>query len=432
MGKVMKVLWFTSTASLAAKAVNSSVVGGGWIESLERYLRKRANIDLAVAFIHGKERMNKFTEQGTTYYAIADTRSRARVFVKRHLASCDDAQLIDSYLDVIEDFKPDIINVFGTEKNFGLISERTKVPVVIHLQGILTMLEKKWFVPGIGKKTLLACSSIKSLLRATSPLHEYYAYKSAAVREQRMFLMNRYFMGRTDWDKRVTDLLSPGSEYFTGNEILRREFYVAKWNKKAQESKTFISTIQPNIFKGLDTILECASILKKADRFPFKWIIAGIPEDHYVVRLFERKAGLRFKDVNVLLKGKMKADELLKAEMDADVFIHPSHIDNSPNSVCEAMLTGMPVIATCTGGTGSLLDDRKEGLLIPGGDAYSMAGALLELTSQPLFAAQLGQQARERAIRRHDPEEITDNLIAIYSELLKKQTSRQPALLTTI
>ena len=427
MGRVIKVLWFTNTPSLAAATLNMPVVGGGWIESLERQVRQREGIDLAVAFNHGKEKLHKFSEAGTTYYAIPDSRSRASVFIGRHLASDGDDQLVDQYLAVIEDFKPDIINIFGTEKSFGLITERIGIPVVIHLQGILTMYERKYFPPGISKGTLLKRSDLKSLIKATSLFHQYRSFKAAAFREQRIFAMNRYFMGRTDWDKRVTSILSPGAEYFTGNEILRPQFYTAQWKDKIRETKTFISTIQPNIYKGLETVLECAALLKNMPGFRFKWIIAGIPEEHTLVKLFERRIGYRFRDVNVQLKGKMTADELLKAELDADVFVHPSHIDNSPNSVCEAMLIGMPVIATDTGGTGSLLNDGKEGVLIQDGDPHSLAGALLELSNDRSYAAQLGRNARERAGQRHAPEEITDNLLNIYFGLIKKKESRSPA-----
>lgn len=41
----------------------------------------------------------------------------------------------------------------------------------------------------------------------------------------------------------------------------------------------------------------------------------------------------------------------------------PSHIENSPNNLCEAMILGMPCIATDAGGTSTLLSNMKDGLL---------------------------------------------------------------------
>jgi glycosyltransferase involved in cell wall biosynthesis len=86
------------------------------------------------------------------------------------------------------------------------------------------------------------------------------------------------------------------------------------------------------------------------------------------------------------------------------------------------MVLGMPVIATYTGGTGSLLEDKKEGILIQDGDAYSMAGAVLEVVSNPGYAAELGKNARIRARERHNPDTITNDLISIYSKIIPRQS----------
>ena len=84
------------------------------------------------------------------------------------------------------------------------------------------------------------------------------------------------------------------------------------------------------------------------------------------------------------------------------------------------MVLGMPVIATYTGGTGSLLTDKKEGILIQDGDAYSMAGAILELINNPEYATELGKNASLRARERHNPAAITNDLISIYSKMISK------------
>lgn len=422
MERIMRILWFTNTPSLAAAALDQPVVGGGWIESLERRIRNRPDVELAVAFCHGKGAgVHKFTDRGSTYYALPNRQKGVARFVNRHLNRSDDKDIVASCMEVIADFKPDIINIFGTEKAFGLVAERTAIPVVIHLQGILTLYEKKWFPAGINQFTLFRYSGLKPLLKANSLLHHYYAFKQAAIREQKIFRINKYFMGRTDWDRRAAQTMSPGSSYFISHEILRDEFYTGAWNKKALPARTFISTIQANIFKGLETVLECAALLKALNEFEFKWIIAGTTPDEKIVRLFEDRTGVKCKDVNIVLEGRLNARELLRKELGSDIFIHPSHIDNSPNSVCEAMLLGMPVIATASGGTSSLLTDREEGLLIQDGDAYAMAGAILDLTRDPHYAGMLGQNARKRATRRHAPEEIAGQVMDIYTEILRKR-----------
>lgn len=416
----MKVLWFTNTPSLAAAHFNLPVIGGGWIESLEARIVQNAAIKLAIAFRQGDEKLQKIDGERTTYYAIPQKRkSKVREFMDRHYSVMNDEEMVKYCLEVIEDFNPDIINIFGTEDSFGLICKRTQIPVVIHLQGILTVYEKKWFASQISKWDLVKNSGIKSLIKANSLLHEYWRFRKASHREQKIFSGCKYFMGRTDWDRRMSSVLSPDSKYFYCSEALRAGFYTEQWNKNAAKEKIFVSTIQSNIYKGLETILECAVLLKTINKFDFKWYVAGIAADDIIVRIFERKIRKKFEDYNIILSGRLGIRELMDIELGADIFIHPSHIDNSPNSVCEAMLLGMPVIATFTGGTGSLLEDKKEGLLIQDGDPYAMAGAILDLVNDHAYASKLGRNARSRAMSRHNADTINLDLTSIYSTILK-------------
>ena len=104
--------------------------------------------------------------------------------------------------------------------------------------------------------------------------------------------------------------------------------------------------------------------------------------------------------------------------LEADIYVMPSHIENSPNSLCEAMIIGMPCITTLAGGTPSLLKDKEEGLVIQDGDPWSMAGAILELHHNPEIAFTYGRNARKRALKRHDPDKIVDELLDIYREIV--------------
>jgi len=116
--------------------------------------------------------------------------------------------------------------------------------------------------------------------------------------------------------------------------------------------------------------------------------------------------------------GSLAAEDLAEELTKSTIYIHPSHIENSPNSVCEAMLTGMPVIATLAGGIPSIVDNLKEGILVQDGDPYALAGAIVELLKDPGQARKLGETAREKALSRHRPENIINQLTGIYSRIL--------------
>lgn len=416
--KPLKILWFTNTPSLASAYLKLPVIGGGWITSLEQNFKKISGSTLAIGFKHGNEELKKFQFENTTYYSIPDKESKYQKLKNAHTLKISNEDLVNYCLEIISDYQPDIINIFGTEEAFGLIANKTKIPVIIHLQGILTVYSLKWFSGNISKLDLIRFSGLKSFLKAESLLHAYYLFNKAAKRERDIFSIGNNFLGRTDWDKRVTAVLAPKANYYYGSEILRNEFYLTKWNKRNRKSKVFISTIQANIYKGLETVLETANLLTQLKLFDFRWVIVGIAENDIIAKVFEVKTGKKFRENGVQLIGKKQVQDLIELELNADIFIHPSHIDNSPNSVCEAMLLGMPVIATNSGGTGSLIQDKKEGLLIQDGDPYSMSGAIIELVNDIDFAESLGINARIRALKTHDPDMIVKNLENIYSKII--------------
>ena len=97
-----------------------------------------------------------------------------------------------------------------------------------------------------------------------------------------------------------------------------------------------------------------------------------------------------------------------------------SHIENSPNNLCEAMILGMPCLATSAGGTSSILKDKEEGIIIQDGDPWVMAGAILELYRNSKMALEYGEKARITALKRHDKETIVNNLIQTYEIIIKE------------
>ena len=121
---------------------------------------------------------------------------------------------------------------------------------------------------------------------------------------------------------------------------------------------------------------------------------------------------------NVELLGYLDARALVRELSGAHVFAIPSYIENSPNSLCEAQLVGMPCVSTYAGGTSSLVTDGHDGILVQDGDPYAMAGAVLELASDPGHAAELAARARVRASARHDRTAVTESVLRIYRELV--------------
>ena len=119
--------------------------------------------------------------------------------------------------------------------------------------------------------------------------------------------------------------------------------------------------------------------------------------------------------------GRKDANSMIDILLASDLFIQVSHIENSPNSLCEAMLLGMPIIASYAGGTSSMLSNGEEGVLVQDGDPYVLAGKIMSTTSDYDKAIAMATNARKRALKRHDPQNVVVELLNVYNHILNNK-----------
>lgn len=86
----------------------------------------------------------------------------------------------------------------------------------------------------------------------------------------------------------------------------------------------------------------------------------------------------------------------------ADIFTLPSHFEGLPMSVIEAMLTGLPVVATDIRGPREQVVDQGTGLLVPPATVAPLATALARLVGDPVLRGRMGAAGRERAMLLYD------------------------------
>jgi glycosyltransferase involved in cell wall biosynthesis len=415
----MKVLWFTNTPSLASQYYGFSNTSGGWISSLESAIHENTDFKIAIAFftesIKGSMVWGK-----TVYYPIHKNGNIIQKLFDRHFNCLNELKYLKHYLKIIDDFRPDIIQIFGTENGFSYLCGNTTLPVCIHLQGILTDCQH-YFSPGkISRWDLLKYSSLGKILKGTSLLHVYWNLKKRAKRELRLFPLCHYYFGRTIYDKSFVENHAPSATYFNCNELLRKEFYQTKrWNYPKNRGNVLLTINNGEIYKGIDIILETASLLKKAG-FSFEWRIAGVDQSNVVLNLFENKLKLSHNDLSINLLGELNADEIVDQMIRSDLFIHTSRIDNSPNSICEAMLVGMPVIAFNVGGISSLIDNRC-GILINQVEPAALSKEIISALSNSDHLISIGKNARLIALERHNPTKLIDDIKYAYQKILQNE-----------
>lgn len=409
----MRVLWFSVTPSMFNPYSNAHH-GGGWIASLEQIVRQNKEVELGIAFYFRNEN-KRYENDGVTYYTLANDN---RNLLAKWLKPQKEEVRINRYLKVINDFNPDIIQIFGSENDFGLICDKTDVPVVIHMQGSLPPYHNALFPIGMNRYDFLTTKGLTWRRRLIGWRSEPAFYRDAC-REDMILRSCQNFMGRTDWDKNLISLYNPNANYFHCEEALRDSFINSdkKWAGDKEHKFKIVSVISTPWYKGADLILKTAKLLKDNTQIDFEWDVYGVSD----IRFFENKYKIMAENVKVNVRGSVDRDKLVDALCSASCYVHPSYIDNSPNSLCEAQYLGVPVIATNVGGISSLVEHRITGILFPANDPYTLASSLKDINENPAFARELGENARIKAVRRHDPYNISKTIVGIYSSIINSQ-----------
>lgn len=414
----MKVLWFTLTPCGASEILNTGSQGGGWLSALEKHLTASGEVDIHICFLWDTN-IPSFSHGDTTYHPIQRLRIKKKLF-GYILNGFFIKNPIQSYAEVISCVKPDLIHVHGTEEDFGMIQSVTDIPVIISIQGLLTNYICKYF-SGISFSRLVFKENIFEHLKLKSVLANYLIFLENAKRERIILSMAKHVIGRTTWDFRSTAVLAPNAIYHHGDEIIRDSFYSGVWSRECFSSPlriVTVSSIAP--YKGFETILNVSCILNTHIGMNFEWTVIGLSPNDTLIKVMHDWLG---EQKNIKLLGIRSENDIHNILLSSDVYCQVSHIENSPNSLCEAMLIGMPIIASFAGGTDSILSAGVEGILVQDGDPWSMAGAILELYRDFNKAANMGKAAKTRAQVRHNPKRIVNELLATYKLVMEQDTS---------
>lgn len=113
--------------------------------------------------------------------------------------------------------------------------------------------------------------------------------------------------------------------------------------------------------------------------------------------------------------GRIDRDAMAQAYRDADVALNPSLVDNMPNSVLEALASGVPVVSTDVGGVPYIVEHERTALLVSAGDAPRMAQALLRVLSEPALRERLRDAGLDQA-RHYTWTQVAPRLAGVYRD----------------
>lgn len=418
----MRALWLIPTQ--LPVVMGGPPTGLGWIEGLRAALADHApEVSLVIA-AWGDVKHSPFSEGNAEYWSIGSRepstrhdrllrRWRHAVIPEGAVADCE---------RIAQEVSPDIIHVHGSETFLGLTLERAPFPGVISLQGIATAYLDHWFT-GLTGRDLMTLLGDRSHLHGYGLFHDYARERARIDFERRVFGSCDDYLGRTAWDRTVLMSMKPSARYHEVNEVLGDRFYEEVWGEPPAPENIIFSTSGSRPVKGVETLLEAIALLRDSSGVDVRLRVAGGVENGPLWPVLRRRLKDRRLAGTVELLGVLQPAEIVRELKRASLFVHPSHIDNSPNALCEALLMGTPCVASYVGGVPSLICDEDTGLLYHDRDPYMLAGAIRRLLADRSLAARLGRAARQTALARHDRGAIARALVFAYERVLASWSS---------
>lgn len=335
------------------------------------------------------------------------------------------------FVDIFQSIKDiDVIHIMGTEYGHTLSAVLAakrcglEKKLVISIQGLVSILSKHYFADL--PMNILKKWTVRDFLRWDNLWNSQRKAFERGLNEIKALQSAYYVIGRTDFDRACTTQINPHIQYRFCNETLRQPFYSGEWNYSTCKKHSVFMSQGYYSAKGLHYMLEALNIVKKFYPDVTLSLTGTSPlTDSWLAR--QRKsvymnyiADLIKKyqlEQHVSFLGSLDANEMKQQYLTANVFCSPSAIENSPNSVGEAMLLGTPVVCSDVGGVKNLIVHEEEGYIYQHNAPYMLAHYIMKVFGAKEGIVPMVQKARAHAQETHDPQKNLSALISIYEEI---------------
>ena len=402
-----KIMWICNTPLPEIRnELGIQVYGESWLQGISDQLRRREDIEFHYIFPQRRKRgIYKKCVDHIFFWGFYDN------FGKEYEISEERKKLL---YKIIREVNPNIIHIFGTEFAHSLecmqcVADRGKV--IISLQGLISELARVYTKKVPIREQFLQIGKADSLLKTK------VSFYRRGMNEKKLLREAVNIIGRTNWDRQCVKKQNAACRYFYCSETLREPFYEGNWNiNQIERNSIYISQANYPI-KGFHVFLEALSnVLKDYPNAQVyvaggkTFLQSGDAYGKYINQLMELY-GIknRIKFLGVLPAKKVK-EQLLRSHLT----VMPSLLENSPNSIGEALMLGTPVVAAKVGGIPSLVRHEKEALLYSNHSAKRLAECIKRVFESDELALKLSKTGRKRAEKLYDRKANLEQLLKIY------------------
>jgi glycosyltransferase involved in cell wall biosynthesis len=418
----MKVLWIVNTIfpELANELKINTPFVGGWMFSMAKSIADIPNVELGVAAVYSQNILFKKKINGISYFLLP-CENNAKY----------NRNLVPFWKEICDNFNPDIIHIHGSEYAHGLACKvaRPNLNYIISIQGMIGPYSR-YFLGGMSFSEIFKSITFRDLVTLKTLWHQKNVFKNRGEFEIKYYQSIFNTIGRTDWDLAHVKFMNSEINYHFCNESLRDGFYESKkWDLKNVDKYSIFLSQAHYPLKGAHNVIKTIGNLIKI--YPsLKLRIGGHKINNSLTlkdklkltgygKFFNQLIKLYKLEKNIEFLGPLNENQMIEQYQKNHIFICPSSIENSPNSVGEAQIIGTPVIASFVGGTSNMVEHGVSGLLYRFEEIEMLNLWITSIFDNDELSLTLSKNSIKFAEDRHNREKNLNRLIAIYDTITK-------------
>jgi glycosyltransferase involved in cell wall biosynthesis len=416
----MKILWITNTLFpdvCEALNIPTPVVGGWMYSGALALLESNKNIELGVAALYNGTYVKRMDINGIAYFLVPDKGSNKKY--RPYLEAC--------WSDIEQQFSPDVVHLHGTEYPHGLAYLKAcgGTNAVVSIQGLVSIYER-YYMGGIPNSEIKKNITLRDIFKNDTLYSQQKDMQVRGKMEQDTLRGVANIVGRTAWDKDHAWAVNPEATYHFCNETLRAAFYNHTWSFDACEKYSIFLSQAHYPIKGLQQVIKALPLVLKSypqtkvyiagsDFINGKgWRLNGFGK--YIKNLIQKHNLAR----HIIFTGVLSEIEISERYLKSNVFVCPSSIENSPNSVGEAQLLGVPCIAAYVGGVTDMVAHNITGFVYRFEEHEMLASLVCKVFSDKNLSSDISVNAKQAAFARHNRQVNAQALDNIYKSICKK------------
>lgn len=420
----MKILWLTNIPlPTISEEMNLPTLNvGGWLIGLSNDLKYNDDIELNICFpVDNIPNIITKEKEKIAYHAIPRKIADPTKY---------DNEIENNFSKLLENIDPDVVHIWGTEfpHSLAMVNACKGRKVIISIQGLCSIYATHYYANLPNE--VIKRFTIRDLIKQDNIAIQKRKFEKRGAFEIEAIKNVNHIIGRTNWDKACTSQINPNANYYFCNETLRDEFYNHSWDiEKCEKFSIFLSQGEYPI-KGLHYFLEALPlIIKQYPRVHLYIAGTNISKSDSLKDKFRLSSyGKHIRDLirsnhlenHITFTGGLNEKQMCDRYINSHLFICPSSIENSPNSLGEAMILGVPSIASDVGGVTDMLRNKEEGFVYQTDAPYMLAYYVCKLFGDDDLAGKLSINAKRHANVTHNKVDNKNRIIEIYKEVLNK------------